>query len=84
MGAKVVRVSGDPAAVAARLNRSRLVEYAEPNLILRAAWFPNDPRFGELYGLHNTGQSGGAADADIDAPEGWEAAGLGSWPAPAG
>ena len=37
---------------------------------------PNDPRFGELYGLHNTGQAGGAADADIDAPEGWDAAGL--------
>jgi thermitase len=51
---------------------------------MRAAWFPNDPRFGELYGLHNTGQTGGTADADIDAPEGWEAAGLGGWPATGG
>jgi thermitase len=84
VGAKVVRVSGDPAAVANRLNRSGLVQYAEPNLILGAAWFPNDPRFHELYGLHNTGQTGGAADADIDAPEGWEAAGLGSFPASGG
>jgi thermitase len=84
VGARVVRVSGDPAVVADRLNRSRFVEYAEPNLILRATWFPNDPRFGELYGLHNTGQTGGAADADIDAPEGWEAAGLGAWPASGG
>jgi thermitase len=84
VGANVVRVRGDAAAVATRLNRSGLVEYAEPNLIVRAAWFPNDPRFGELYGLHNTGQGGGTADADIDAPEGWKAAGLGSWPASGG
>ncbi|MCA9779890.1 MAG: S8 family serine peptidase, partial [Candidatus Eremiobacteraeota bacterium] len=31
----------------------------------------NDPKFGELYGMHNTGQTGGTADADIDAPEAW-------------
>ena len=84
VGAKVVRVRGDAAAVATRLNRSRLVEYAEPNLIVRAAWFPNDPLFSELYGLRNTGQDGGAVDADIDAPEGWKAAGLGGWPAAGG
>jgi thermitase len=84
VGARVLRVRGDAAAVATRLNRSGLVEYAEPNLIVRAAWFPNDPRFNELYGLHNTGQGGGTADADIDAPEGWKAAGLGSWPATGG
>jgi thermitase len=84
VGARVVRVRGDATAVATRLNRSGLVEYAEPNLIVRAAWFPNDPRFNELYGLHNTGQGGGTTDADIDAPEGWKAAGLGNWPASGG
>jgi thermitase len=84
VGAHVVRVRRDPAVVSKRLSRSRRVEYAEPNMIVRAAWFPNDPRFRELYGLHNTGQTGGAADADIDAPEGWEAAGLGGWPASGG
>ncbi|MFA5506383.1 MAG: S8 family peptidase [Vulcanimicrobiota bacterium] len=31
----------------------------------------NDPQVGQLYGLHNTGQTGGKADADIDAPEAW-------------
>ena len=81
VGAQVVRVSGDPAAVAARLNRSSAVLYAEPNYIARATAIPNDPRFGELYGLDNSGQSGGVADADIDAPEGWDAAGLGAFPA---
>ena len=33
---------------------------------------PNDPRFGDLWGLHNTGQAGGTADADIDASEAWD------------
>lgn len=37
-----------------------------------SAMTPNDPRFGEQWGLHNTGQSGGTADADIDAPEAWD------------
>ena len=77
MGAKVVRTSGDPAVVAQRLNRSALVDYAEPNFILKASATPNDPLFSQLYGLNNTGQTGGRADADIDAPEGWDAAGLG-------
>jgi thermitase len=84
VGAAVVRVRRDPTAVATRLNRSKLVRYAEPNALVHAAWFPNDPRFHELYGLHNTGQTGGRADADIDAPEGWEAAGLGGFPATGG
>jgi thermitase len=72
-GADIVRVAGDPAAAAARLNRSASVLYAEPNYIMHAtaAQIPNDPRFGELYGLDNTGQSGGTPDADVDAPEGW-------------
>lgn len=33
--------------------------------------YPNDPRFSELWGLHNTGQTGGSVDADIDAPFAW-------------
>jgi serine protease len=49
------------------------VLYAEPNYIYEhMATTPNDARFGELFGLNNTGQSGGLADADIDAPEAWD------------
>jgi len=33
--------------------------------------FPNDPSFPLLYGMHNTGQTGGSVDADIDAPQAW-------------
>jgi hypothetical protein len=52
------------------------VLYAEPNYIVRKAQHvqltPNDPNFTQLWGLHNTGQTGGTPDADIDAPEAWD------------
>jgi len=31
----------------------------------------NDSYYSSLYGLNNSGQSGGTADADVDAPEAW-------------
>ncbi len=46
--------------------------FVEPNGIVRAAAMPNDTNFAGQYGLHNTGQSGGTTDADIDAPEAWD------------
>lgn len=33
---------------------------------------PNDTRFDDQWNLHNTGQTGGVADADIDAVEAWD------------
>jgi thermitase len=84
LGASVVMPAGDAAALVARLNRSALVEYAELDRPMRVLATPNDPRYGELYGLHNTGQTGGTADADIDAPEGWDVAGLAAFPASGG
>lgn len=49
------------------------VLYAEPNYIVQAQVIPNDPRFGELWGLHNVGQrSGSIAGADIKAPKAWD------------
>ena len=59
------------AAAITGLERRGDVLYAEPNWIYRPTAVPNDPRFGELWGLNNTGQSGGTPDADIDAPEAW-------------
>lgn len=83
--ARLVRVSGDPKVVAARLNASPAVEYAEPNWIYRTAAIPDDTAFGDLYGLDNSGQQGGLADADIDGPEGWDLAGLTpAWPSSGG
>src|SRR5262249_46853367 len=52
------------------------VEYAEPNYILHAIGVPNDPRFGELWGMQNTGQTiqgvPGTAGADISAVPAWD------------
>jgi subtilisin family serine protease len=59
---------------AAAYQQNPAVLYAEPNYIyhtLQNPVTPNDPRFPELWGLHNTGQLGGTPDADIDAPEAW-------------
>ena len=47
------------------------VLYAEPNYIVRSTNTPNDARFGELWGLYNTGQLGGVPGAHIDAPGAW-------------
>jgi subtilisin family serine protease len=55
------------------LESNPLVEYVEPDYIWRAVTtFPNDPNFTQLWGLHNTGQTGGTPDADVDAPEAWD------------
>jgi subtilisin family serine protease len=50
-----------------------IIEYIEPNFIATTTQTtPNDPRYDELYGLNNTGQTGGTPDADIDASEAWD------------
>lgn len=70
--------AADVWAVAAKLEQLPGIAYAEPNYRVRLAdvqvesTLPNDPNFGDLWGLHNAGQVGGVADADIDAPEAWD------------
>ncbi len=49
------------------------VLYVEPNFLYSTdQTIPDDSKFNFLWGLHNTGQAGGTADADIDAPEAWD------------
>jgi subtilisin family serine protease len=64
----------DVAATVNEYRRSGDVEAVEPDYIRRATVLPNDPYFtnGSQWHLHNAGQSGGRADADIDAPEAWD------------
>ncbi|NEO84033.1 MAG: S8 family serine peptidase [Spirulina sp. SIO3F2] len=51
------------------------IDYIQPNYTLTVEdAIPDDPSFGGLWGLHNTGQTGGTVDADIDAPEAWDIA----------
>jgi len=48
----------DPRQVAAAYKRRAGVKYAEPNFIrIYDSTFPNDPNFGELWGMHNKGQT---------------------------
>ncbi|MDC9524184.1 S8 family serine peptidase [Pseudoalteromonas sp. Angola-30] len=56
----------------ARLKSHQAIEYAEPDYQVSIAQTPDDPRFDELWGLNNDGQTGGTADADIDAVEAWD------------
>jgi len=48
------------------------IEYVEPNYLVSIQQLPSDPRFDELWGLENTGQTGGIAEADISAKEAWD------------
>jgi subtilisin family serine protease len=54
-----------------KLSQDPAVEYAELDYKVSACIIPNDPRFSSLWGLRNTGQSGGKPGADIDAPAAW-------------
>jgi len=57
----------------ARFRSDPDVEMVGPNYIYEADdIFPSDIGFTELWGLHNTGQTGGTPDADIDGPEAWD------------
>jgi subtilisin family serine protease len=68
--------------VVADLQERPDVEFAQPDWIYQLEGVPNDPRFREQWSLHNTGQTintgqgtrvAGTPDADIDAPEVWDA-----------
>lgn len=55
------------------LNKNPNIEYAEPDYMLFIhSIHPNDPAFPQQWGLHNTGQTGGVFDADMDALEAWD------------
>jgi subtilisin family serine protease len=63
-----------------RLADDPRVEFSSPNHVYKLDAFEagqnpapvNDPDASKLWGLHNEGQTGGKADADIDAPEAWQ------------
>jgi subtilisin family serine protease len=75
IGAEVGKVKGQSVEQAIRDLESRPdVEYAEPDYIVQSTGYADEPRFGELWGLHNTGQAVGSApagteDVDVNALE---------------
>ncbi|MCG3118724.1 MAG: Thermophilic serine proteinase [bacterium] len=74
IGVSLIKVpaTGDVALLSNQLQNDPRIEYIEPNYIYRASGVPNDPQFSDLWGMNNTGQTGGTNDADIDAPEAWD------------
>lgn len=56
-----------------RLNPA--IRVAEPDMQITPDDIPNDASFGQQWGMHNTGQSGGTVDADVDAVEAWDQTG---------
>ncbi|MDQ3741495.1 MAG: S8 family serine peptidase, partial [Actinomycetota bacterium] len=67
-GAELVEVprTEDFDAARARLAADPRVARVERNRLVQALGTPNDPRFGELWGMQSSG------DHDIDAPEAWD------------
>ncbi|MBA3936007.1 MAG: S8 family serine peptidase [Planctomycetes bacterium] len=48
------------------------VPICEPDYVVRASdTVPNDPSYAQMWALHNTGQTGGVAGADIHAQQAW-------------
>lgn len=62
----------DVISVQQKLLQHREIRVAEPNIIYYTQIIPDDPDFTSLWGLNNTGQNGGLADVDVNAPEAWE------------
>lgn len=54
------------------------IDYAEPNYLVYAIHSSDDPDLGQLWGLYNSGQTGGTPGADIHAVEAWAAGFTGS------
>lgn len=57
---------------AKELLASGQVEFIEPNYVIQIKRTPNDSDFAQLWGLHNSGQTGGTENVDIDAPRAWD------------
>lgn len=63
-----------------RLSDDPRVEFSAPNTVYHLEDFVgnqepkpvDDPEMSKLWGLNNEGQTGGKADADVDAPEAWQ------------
>lgn len=68
-----VPAGSDTRAMAAAFATLPGVELAEIDGVGEIAdTIPNDPSFGQLWGMRNTGQTGGFPGADVDAPKAWD------------
>lgn len=63
--------TGRETEMLAKLQQLHTVQAVQLNYLVQKRLLPNDPSFGDQWALNNTGQAGGTADADVDAPEAW-------------
>ena len=79
---KTLDSQADIPAKCAALTKDPAIEYAEPDYVVSIDGLPNDPLFEYQWPLHNTAQlhprpgegtGYGTQDADVDAPEAWDA-----------
>jgi subtilisin family serine protease/subtilisin-like proprotein convertase family protein len=69
----IATANSDVKAAFKWLSANPHVAYFEPNLnVWSIDASPNDGRLSELWGMNNTGQTGGGTDSDIDAFEAWD------------
>ncbi|MGB5106196.1 MAG: S8 family serine peptidase [Candidatus Zixiibacteriota bacterium] len=71
---KTGALSGEPIELANALYNVEGVEYCHPDFVVEVVKFgyPTDEFFAYQWNFHNTGQTLGTPDADIDAPEAWD------------
>ena len=71
-----IEIAGRVEDAIARLSQLKSVAYAEPDFVVKADAIPNDPSFGLLWGMQNTGQTvnadPGVAGADARATGAWD------------
>lgn len=63
----------DALPLANAIRESGMVNWCHPDFYAKIKHFgtPTDPLYGSQFQMHNTGQNGGTADIDADAPEAW-------------
>jgi len=70
----IARNGFDVLAIANALAERPEVKFAVPSVIFTGQnlLIPNDTGFNDCWGIHNTGQSGGTEDIDMDGSEAWD------------
>jgi subtilisin family serine protease len=61
-------------AAVSRYRADSRIAFIEPNYIIRLDRTPDDALFSQLWGMNNTGQTGGTPGADIRATNAWDIA----------
>jgi len=62
----------DPLAIVEVMRDTDLFVFVEETTTGYYHGIPNDSDFSLLWNMHNTGQTGGTSDADVDATEAWD------------